>query len=314
MLLERIARKLRVTLLPPPGKLESQLIDELRQSIRRLPPLSAADSDASAEAIWTRNRIGIREKILNDDPRRFLNWEVIKNTMFFSNTPYITPAFESLRASNRWQSRWRAATLESKIGLPMKFPDYPQSSGNLIHQAYNLNEFEEHSGKLIEEFKTIVEFGGGYGSTCRLAHKLGFSGRYFIFDLPELSALQRFYLKLNGIRVLEEGSHEPAQEGVVCLSSLDELAANLNQRPIDLFIANWSLSETPLELRTQVLPLVANARAFLFGYQDSFGGVDNKKFFADWSASQQDVLWTDVQITHLPANNYLIGNRTSESR
>lgn len=311
MLLERIARKLRVTLLPPPSKLEAQLIDELRQSIGRLPPLSSDDSDVSAEAIWTRNRIGIREKILHDDPRRFLNWEVIKNTMFFSNTPYIKPAFDSLRAGERWQSRWREATLESKVGLPMKFPDYPQSSGNLIHQAYNLNQFEECSGKSVEEFETIVEFGGGYGSTCRLIHKLGFNGRYFIFDLPELSALQRFYLKLNGVRVDCEGANETTQGGVVCLSSLDELAASLKGRAIDLFIANWSLSETPLELRTRFLPLVANARAFLFGYQDSFGGVDNRQFFADWSAAQPDVSWTDVGITHLPANNYLIGTRTA---
>lgn len=313
MLLKRIARKLKVTLLPPPNKLEAQLIDELRQSIRRLPPLPTDNSEESAEAIWTRNRIAIREQILHDDPRRFLNWVVIKNTMFFSNTPYIKPAFESLRASGRWQSRWREATLESKIGLPLEFPDYPQSSGNLIHQAYNFSQFEEYSEKSIEEFETIVEFGGGYGSTCRLAHKLGFSGRYFIFDLPELSALQRFYLKLNGVSVADEGSSETAQGGVVCLSSLDELAAGLKGRTIDLFIANWSLSETPLELRNQFLPLVSSASAYLFGYQHSFGGVDNRRFFADWTASQPDVSWTDVAITHLPANNYLIGTRTTKS-
>ncbi len=313
MLLKRIARKLRVTLLPPPNKLESRLIEELRHSIRRLPPLHSDSPEESAEAIWTRNRMRIREKILDDDPRRFLNWEIIKNTMFFSNTPYILPAFESLRASERWQSRWREATLESKIGLPLKFPDYPQSSGNLIHQAYNLNQFEECSGKSIEEFKTIVEFGGGYGSTCRLAHKLGFSGRYFIFDLPELSALQRFYLKLNGIGVMDEGAAETTRNGggVVCLSSMDELAASLNGRTIDLFIANWSLSETPLELRGRFLPLVESASAFLFGYQDSFGRVDNARFFADWSVKQTDVSWTRVSIEHLPANNYLIGTRTA---
>ncbi|HEX7997142.1 MAG TPA: putative sugar O-methyltransferase [Pyrinomonadaceae bacterium] len=310
MLLERIVRKLRVTLLPPPTKLEAQLIAELRESIRKLPPLSPpADSETNAESLWTRNRILIREKILRDDPRRFLNWEVIRNTMFFCNTPYIVPALESLRRSDKWESRWRDATLESKVGLPLKFPHYPESSGNLIHQAYNLSRFEEHSGKAIEDFKVIVEFGGGYGRTCLLAHKLGFNGSYFIFDLPEFSALQRFYLKMNGVNVAAETQNGLSGQGVVCLSSIAELKTRLEDRSIDLFIANWSLSETPLELRDEFLPLVAGARSYLIGYQDAFGEVDNRDFFASWSARQPNVRWTNERIEHLGDNNYLIGTR-----
>jgi hypothetical protein len=231
--------------------------------------------------------------------------------MFFTNTPFIAPAFESLRASERWESRWKEALRESKVGLPLKFELYPESSGNLVHHAYHLSQFEAHSGRAIEELQTIVEFGGGYGSTCRLAHRLGFKGRYFIFDLTEFSALQRFYLKLNGINALDESHRGQAQEGVVCLSTLNELSSLLRDKPIDLFIANWSLSETPLELRGQFLPLVSGARSFLIGYQDRFGEVDNRQFFADWKISQPLVSWTDVRIEHLPANNYLIGTQTS---
>lgn len=309
MLLERIARKLRITLLPSPNKLEAKLIGELREQIRQLPPLAPASSETSTEGLWTRHRINLRQQILNDDPRRFLNWAVIKNTMFFTNTPFITPAFESLRASEQWQSRWQEALLESKVGLPLKFEPYPASSGNLVHHAYHLSQFEAHSGKSIAEFKSIVEFGGGYGSTCRLAHRLGFKGRYFIFDLPEFSALQRFYLQMNGISATDASHDGQVQEAVVCVSSLDELAALLKPQTIDLFIANWSLSETPLELRSEFLPLVAGARAFLIGYQDQFGEVDNRQFFARWKNSQPDISWTDVSIEHLPANNYLIGTR-----
>ena len=312
MLLERIARKLRITLLPPPNKLETKLIGELRASIRGLPPLAPASSETSTEGLWTRHRINLREQILHDDPRRFLNWAVIKNTMFFTNTPFITPAFESLRGSQEWESRWKDALRESKVGLPLKFEAYPESSGNLVHHAYHLSQFEEHSGKSIAEFKTIVEFGGGYGSTCRLAHRLGFSGSYFIFDLPEFSALQRFYLQMNGIDATDASHNGQAHvAAVACLSSLDDLASILKTRTIDLFIANWSLSETPLELRSRFLPLVSGARSFLIGYQDSFGEVDNRQFFDGWKIGQPGVSWTDVRIEHLPANNYLIGTLAS---
>lgn len=311
MLLERIARKLRITLLPPPKKWEAQLIRELRDSVRQLPSLALEQSETSAEGIWTRNRIAIREKILHDDPRRFLNWEVIRNTMFFSNTPFILPAFESLRRSEKWQSRWQAATRESKVGLPLAFPADPESSGNLIHQAYNLNFFEELSGKAIEDFQAIVEFGGGYGSTCRLIHQLGFRGSHYIYDLPEMSALQRFYLQMNGINVSDASSKGATPKGIVCLSSMLELRPLAASRTIDLFIANWSLSETPLAVREEFLLLMSGARNFLIGYQDKFGEVDNRKFFADWSATQPDVRWTNIQIEHLPANNYLIGTRNT---
>ena len=45
----------------------------------------------------------------------------------------------------------------------------------------------------------IVEFGGGYGSMCRLVRKLGFKGRYVIFDLRPILALQKYYLGLHGV-------------------------------------------------------------------------------------------------------------------
>lgn len=314
MLLSRVARKLRVTLLPPMSKVEAQLIDELRQNIRQLPPLSSENSKTDAESLWTQNRIDIRDKILRDDPRRFLNWEVIRNTMFVGNAAYVEREFESLRRSEQWQSHWKDAICDSNVGLPLRFPGYAASSGNLIHHAYHLSQFGDRTIESIKTFKTIVEFGGGYGSTCRLVRRLGFKGSYFIFDLPELSALQRFYLKMNGIEVADTCHDATEPDSVVCLSSQDDLAAALQAQKIDLFLANWSLSETPLCLRDQFLPIVSTAQNFLIGYQDSFGEVDNRQFFAGWTSRQANVAWREIQIEHLPANNYLIGTRTPQPK
>ncbi len=310
MLLGRIARKLRLTLLPPATKSEAQLIGELRRSISQLSNLSPDNDGAHAGSIWTRNRLALRDRILRDDPRRFLNWEVIRNTMFVGNASYISEEYASLRRSEKWESHWRGAIRESGVGLPLKFPACPDSNGNIIHHAYHLSRFEQRTGQSIERFETIVEFGGGYGSACLLARRLGFKGRYFIFDLPEFSALQRFYLKMNGLGVADAIHDGTVKDSIFCLSNLDELTSGLKTHEIDLFIANWSLSETPLQLRTQFSPLVSHARNFLISYQDTFGEVDNRQFFADWATGQVGVSWTKIPIKHLPSNNYLIGTRT----
>jgi hypothetical protein len=52
----------------------------------------------------------------------------------------------------------------------------------------------------------IIEFGGGFGSMCRLVHALGFRGQHIIFDLPPVWALQRYYLRLHGIEVDDSGN------------------------------------------------------------------------------------------------------------
>ncbi len=118
----------------------------------------------------------------------------------------------ALRKSERWDV-WRRAIGEQAAGLPFPCLFYPLSSSNAIHHGYHLYRFETQTGVGIQEFGTIVEFGGGYGSLCRLAHRLGFRGKYIIFDLPEQCALQRYYLSSIGI------------PGVFTTSSAEELRA-----------------------------------------------------------------------------------------
>jgi hypothetical protein len=90
--------------------------------------------------------------------------------------------------------------VESPVGNPKPSPDYPGSSGNLIHQAYSLAQLTEIGDCRLENLSQIVEFGGGFGTMCKLVHQLGFKGRYIIFDLPECSALQEYYLNAVGLQ------------------------------------------------------------------------------------------------------------------
>ncbi|MBI3656026.1 MAG: hypothetical protein HY232_06350 [Acidobacteria bacterium] len=60
---------------------------------------------------------------------------------------------------------------------------------------------------------------------CRLVHHLNFMGKYVIFDLPEFSLLQYYFLKSYGFAVyknLDEFDRNPY--GILCCSSQEIFA------------------------------------------------------------------------------------------
>lgn len=144
----------------------------------------------------------LRELVLKDDPRRFLSWRVITATMFVNYAPYIRQ--ELIDLMNRsWHTRWKVVIRENNVGMPENHFLYLGSSGNQIHHAYHLAQFERHTGLQIENMDMIIEFGGGYGNMARMAYRVGFKGKYLIYDLPEFYALQKFFLKSNLLKVAD---------------------------------------------------------------------------------------------------------------
>jgi len=192
----------------------------------------------------------------------------------------------------------------------MRYAFYPKSSGNLIHHAYHMAMFEERTGTRINNRDIIFEFGGGYGSLCRLIHQLGFKGTYIIYDLPEFSALQRYYLESLGVSVHTFGRNQKVDSGVMLLSDFDELSflfAN-HLGPNSMFIATWSFSETPVSFRLSFQPLFSSFTTYLIAYQHRFGEIDNTAFFSNWKASfGSRITWHEWEMRHIPGNSYLVG-------
>jgi hypothetical protein len=125
-------------------KHQKALIKKLREEIIQLPPLQNDSSAASNE--WIANRSTIRSLLLRKNPRTFLNWDVIRHTMFVEGTqPYVMKELEHLQRSNHWKDRYELAIRETSVGHPERYAHYKISSGNLIHNAYSLCQFEEHT-------------------------------------------------------------------------------------------------------------------------------------------------------------------------
>ncbi|HQL90042.1 MAG TPA: hypothetical protein PLQ15_05525 [Syntrophales bacterium] len=282
-----------------------------REEVLALPVIDGCARDGSSTA-WLNARMELRRQVLEGNPLRFLNWDVVTGSMFVGNRPFIDIELRYLTKLPDWKRIWEGILVEDPVGDPKPYKGYRRSSGNRIHQAYHLARFEQEAGMPVNRFPLIVEFGGGYGSLCRIIHKLGFQGRYVIFDLPEFTALQKFYLGLLGMPVVREKDAVSGDSGIYCMSELPELGFTTQKEATHgLFIATWSLSETEESLRQHIvkLPAVDSAAAYLIAYQNDFEGIDNTHFFDAWLKSKPDIRWVQSEIAHMPGNYYLFGHK-----
>jgi hypothetical protein len=299
--------------LPAATPRDEALVTELRRRIEALGPPPAGDGQPS-EHVWRRFIEQFRDAVGREDPRAFLRWPMIAKAMFVSNQPYLWMELLSLRSRRDWRPRWRPALRESPIGHPVPFWALPWSSGNLIHHAYHLSQFEARTGRRAERFPAVFEFGGGYGSMCRLFHQLGFSGRYVIYDLPQFSALQAFYLGSLGLPLVAADRLVGADRGIACVSDAASLVRALEwaDASCTLSVATWSLSETPARVRDTIMPLVAECAGVLIAYWRMFGEMNNHEYFSRWATRHAEFAWSHRPILSLPEHFYLCGIRASD--
>jgi hypothetical protein len=232
---------------------------------------------------WSEHGAALRHAILSKDPRAFLTWDVIANTM--SPPPYARFVRRERRylESCGWSGLIRGSSC--------------LDAANAVHQAYHLCRFERETSIRIRDFDLMLEFGGGYGEMRRIVDRIGFTGRYIIFDLAELNALQRYYLRASRI------------SGTATLSDLRAVRAALEseRNSRKLFISTWSFDETPLKVREEWRDLLVGFDAFLIAYQVNFAGIDNWQFFENWRKRFPRIAWRKYVIRELKDSYYLFG-------
>lgn len=199
-------------------------------------------------------------------------------------------------------------------------PPMMSTNAVAIEHARHLFHFRQHTGALFEQSDCIVEFGGGYGSMCRLIHALGFHGTYIIFDLPHVLALQRYYLGLHDI-----ATGNGSESCVLLCADLDAVNRVLDERRFGhvSVISTWALSEMPLPLRARIDPILQRPHCdkILLAYQAMFEGTYNRQYFAAVAdRTRESVDWREVPVgpalvTPSPHDSwYLFGTRRIDQR
>jgi hypothetical protein len=249
--------------------------DELKKRMAALPPLEKAPNHT-----WARNRYEIRKHTERDDLGLFLRWSTMIATMVVLDAPYIEGEF---RDTPRW-----LIPKENGFGGIETLPWADWTSGNAVHQAYHLWQWMQRSKLMPGELGRVFEFGGGYGAMCRIFREQGFDGEYMIYDVPEFSLLQEYYLS----NVAPHGQTGFSQE--------------LPETGVDLFIGLYSMSEVDTELREKAMQIPA--KSYLFAYQSEYGGCNNLAWFGELPLCHPELIWHIWSPPHLGLNHrYAVG-------
>jgi len=156
---------------------------------------------------------------------------------------------------------------------------------NNIHQLYHLTRFLQYAGK--NAFINVTEFGGGYGSMCVRINRLLKPEGYNIIDLPELSEVQERYLKENNVKANLVNSLSGLESGKT-------------------FIALWSLSETPEEIRKEYLEKL-DYENYFFAFGDAFFDLQNHNFFKEFQLKRSNIKWNLENFPFSQNQYYLMG-------
>ena len=232
----------------------------------------------------------VRAKQLNDDTfwasmrevfakdletlpmERFKVWASTMTVPIMSRnriTTYMRIALDALELKAvDGPTRTQIALTEPMIGMTEK--DYPiyavfddfKTTMNRI-QAFAHLQLNGISAADLERMDTIVELGGGVGDMADVIYKLGFKGKYIIYDFPELGKIQKWYHDELGLT------------NVVHTDNITDLV------DADLCIATWSLTEMPMDLRDQIVDKIGNTKNWLIAYSNEIFGFDNDKYIRE---------------------------------
>jgi hypothetical protein len=117
---------------------------------------------------WENHQKVVKKYIDDNGYDNFLREPTIKGTMFVGENDTTVEEFKRLVKNKDWDRKWESAIYDAGIGNPERFSLYPKSSGNYIHCAYHLSEYERIHNIDISELDCIVEVGCGYGAMAKV--------------------------------------------------------------------------------------------------------------------------------------------------
>ena len=281
-----------------PLSLEQYLESELR-------PVVMEDSrQHSGGGSWENYFIDAILHELRQAPAAFLRMPTISRALHPNQQGLASDYLLDLRRDSFSRLNILPRLHDIPMGNPYLCHGFPLASPVSVQHAYYFMLMNKYLHIIMHEndITRIVDFGGGYGNFCRLAYTFGYSGHYTIIDFPEIHALQRHYLSY-GI-----GRHLIDKLQFITTEELHKISNNNNS----LFIATFSLSETQLEIRRRIYPILSGCDYFFIAYNNKFDGIDNLEYFSNLASSlKQHFAITQFADAHRQAR-FFMGRRKEQ--
>ncbi len=206
--------------------------------------------------------------------KNFLRKNFIQKMFFVHNRLFILNELQALKQSKDWKF-YRRLINEDSVGNPVRFFLYPKSSGNKINHVFHLSILKDKMGVNLNKIKYIFEFGAGYGCMARIFSKINKDINYSCFDTFYVNLLQFYFLKHNNLDV----GFNRKENKFFLISDIKKINSFYKKNQKYLFIANWSLSETPVKFRKNLDVLINRSQFILISFQENFENINNLRYF-----------------------------------
>ncbi len=227
--------------------------------------------------------------------KNFLRNQFIQKMFFVHNRFFIFNELNDLRKNKNWLF-YKNLLIEDDVGDPVRYFLYPKSSGNQINHIYHLSQLENALNINLNEIENVFEFGGGYGCMARIFSKINEKVNYTIFDTNLVNCIQYYYLKQNNLDV----DFKNAQFSLI--NNIGELNLKQNVKN-SVFLANWSLSEVPIEFRKTITNHIENYEYIMISFQEFFEDINNLDYFENLRLELKNKYETKIVF-----NKYYKGN------
>jgi hypothetical protein len=214
---------------------------------------------------------------------RFKVWASTMSVPFMTRarfTDYIGPVLMAAKSSQIV----RDALEEPMIGMTEQdypiyamFEDYCTTMNRIQHMAHLITT--GWGPAELSKLDTIVELGGGIGDMADIVYKLGFKGKYIIYDFAEVGKIQKWYHDQLGYT------------NIVHTSDVNDLV------DADLMIGTWSFTEMPLDLRADIMGKIGGTKNWLISYSNEIFGINNDKYITEDFVprfTEHDIEYTDI--------------------
>lgn len=229
----------------------------------------------------------------------FKTWDVVRSIPIYNPDEFYDnyrPEVEAIINETNSIDRWSNVLREPFFGHTeesWKQVDKTCFDGTVsctpwtLKTAHHILTYETKTGRSINDYDQIVDFGAGIGEMGRVIYDLGFKKDYYICDLPEVAKISSGYLNTLG--------HSP------------KIVENFNEIPNNkktLFIATWSLSEVPFSYRNEIANYFRKQDFLIIFQQNVFEYNNTGYFIVDFPVNSE----TYVQLHQIPWHNGGNGN------
>jgi hypothetical protein len=237
----------------------------------------------------------VYDLILKNKTINFLTNTHIQNIFFIHNRLFIVNELRELQKDKKKWLLWKRLLVENGVGNPIRYFLYPQSSGNRIRQVYHLKKYYDYSKINLFKVKNILEIGGGYGCMAQIFKKINRNCTYVIYDTAEVNFLQYYYLQMNKISVVMN----KIEKGKVCLINdlglIDKFNDSIKKNIYSLLVANWSISEFPINLRNKILNNTKKFLNSMISFQENFENINNKSYFLNYQKKIEKKVFVKIE-------------------